>query len=118
MKDSIVRDGNHFIRMDAQWTLIDGEWFDMLKNVNQRTWITAKPPEIHFSSLQDGDLPKSFEMETQRWEQIRWSNGHPYGRKFLYRYVSRLGYWMMDYLLGKRVHIGFICDGGKLPERL
>jgi hypothetical protein len=81
---SIIRNGNHFIRLDYQgpltcgmgWVLIDGPWYEIFKNYKYDHFRVLK-----YQSFDRRDrLPRRIEYEELIWEKVWWHPGtivHP-----------------------------------------
>ena len=102
MKDSIVRDGNHFIRIDGKWCLIDGDWFNILMNADRSTFIVANiQPECVYSIAEA--YPIYSEIKTNVWTRHKWACFLHYNHHLPNSFYEH------------RVKTGFMFEDGKLP---
>jgi len=77
MNSSIIRDGNHFIRIDDVWVLIDGPWFDRLEAIYQRTSFKCVVWSALVSIKADWHDEPSLEsiIRNFTWERVQLRNG-------------------------------------------
>jgi hypothetical protein len=107
---SIVRRGNHFIRWDKKWILIDGPWKDWLDRQGYVTVIAAFIPPIPCYPYTEPD--PYVEYSQLEWQQVRW---HPGTialdiRKVSVELEEKWREWN-----SKRCRTGWMIKGGALP---
>lgn len=106
---SIVRRGNHFLRMECGWVLIDGPWFRLLDGFDYDTvYIPYIPPLEPLVLTGDYNLPESAMVELQEltWQRVRWHPG----------YSSHLKRFIAYPYLHSRTKYGFkVYPDGRLP---
>lgn len=70
MNGSIVRRGNHFIRLENEWCLIDGPWFDSLERLSRGGSI---PIHLPYSDHMEMDLVwDSDEAPRCSYKEVEW----------------------------------------------
>lgn len=114
MEETIIRNGNHFIRLENGWNLIDGPWFEYLSKTEGHKIVLPKWHILSDLMISYNDFPKSFDSELIEWERTRWHPGVWIDRKRLSPWV-KLRY---EELLHTRTRTGFRMADGKLPAFL
>ncbi len=106
---SIVRDGNHFLRADGIWFLIDGPWYDKLMNVEKYVIRTYDWPMPHYSLTP----PETITVlpRTVTWQRGRWHPGGFRSSLWDYSLEQKWEKWNRS-----RVRIGFRMADGHLPS--
>lgn len=120
---SIVRRGNHFIRMGGEiikdgWVLIDGPWFSLLEAVRGESWMPVRldkaAVDLHSFMCEFTDMPIWRPLEFIEWEPMMWHPGillHP-------KMVGRMDFgWNKVLTLRKRVGY-FMRPDARLPAFL
>lgn len=112
---SIVRRGNHFIRIDDKWVLIDGPWFDQLSGYGER-FVELVCPVTHLASMEETCDPGvvTYHYTTITWKRVSWVNG-------VYLDWDRLytSSFVRARLMMRRYHYGFmVYPDGRLPAYL
>jgi len=125
VENSIVRRGNHFIRLEGEWCLIDGPWFEYLKRLSRGCFSPVRTevvdPHPRWYNFRDFNLEFGVCINPHYldWEQRRWYPSHvnPFANK---RWASFRELWLHDRWqkwMGNRVKMGFVLlPFGRLPE--
>jgi hypothetical protein len=123
MDQSVVRRGNHFIRLEGEWCLIDGPWFDYLSRLS---YGGSMP--VRFDCL---DLPSTYGKleDVPVWRDFRyiewlpkiWHPGfrNPWnGKTWLTAQEMSLRDRWNSWIFGRR-RIGYVLlPNGELPAFL
>lgn len=107
---SIIRRGNHFIRMGGEiikdgWVLIDGPWFSLLEKIRGSSWVPVRLDKPILDIVWEDTYKLNIRpLEFIEWEPMMWHPGillHPkmvgrvdfrWNRVLTFR--KRVGYFM------------------------
>lgn len=112
MNSSIVRRGNHFIRLEGEWCLIDGPWFNYLEGFYRYSstpiFISVVDPHPRYYKFEDFDFPSHTNIRCMEWEPRRWYPEYIYPPII---FKDRWNEWMNG-----RIKTGYVLlPDGKLP---
>ena len=128
MNRSVVRRGNHFIRLENEWCLIDGPWFSYLERLSNGSSMPVRLPYFGASDVIVREMTademyehlSSSNIQEVEWMPKRWYPGFVNPWRFRREIdpeppmLNRWNAWMAG-----RIKTGYILlPDGRLPEFL
>jgi len=129
MNRSVVRRGNHFIRLENEWCLIDGPWFHYLERLSNGSSMPVclayfGAPDVTFKEMTGEEMYEHVSPSNLReveWMPKRWRPGFIdpwYGKTWASARELYLHDRWREWLFG-RTKIGYtLLPDGRLPEFL
>lgn len=119
LPQTIVRRGNHFIRIEGLWVLIDGPWYDYLCSFSHsgkmRDHIRLPKPKKPTFDPMDGSLPVDLGLDTLEWYSMQLYLDDVEFAHHALRICSLKAKAKVREMFNRRIKIGWYISKGPLP---